>query len=114
MNLDPLGEHDDAALNSALHAAGLFTLQGKTSGEGGQITLDTMLASGGANLSLGQRQILALSRALIRGSKILILDEGQTSIILLPALVLTTHIATSAIGERLYGKQQSRTHVGRL
>ncbi|KAJ7891356.1 P-loop containing nucleoside triphosphate hydrolase protein [Mycena olivaceomarginata] len=77
MNLDPLGEHDDATLNAALRAAGLFALQGGVgaSGEGPKITLDTMLASGGGNLSQGQRQILALSRALIRGSKILILDE---------------------------------------
>lgn len=79
MNLDPLGEHDDAILNDALRAAGLFTLQGTTGGEGMQITLDTMLASGGANLSVGQRQILALGRALIRGSKILVLDEGSIS-----------------------------------
>ncbi|KAJ6567145.1 P-loop containing nucleoside triphosphate hydrolase protein [Mycena capillaripes] len=75
MNLDPLGEHDDATLNGALRSAGLFSLQGETSGEGIQITLETMLASGGSNLSLGQRQVLALSRALVRGSKILILDE---------------------------------------
>ncbi|KAF8191645.1 P-loop containing nucleoside triphosphate hydrolase protein [Mycena galopus ATCC 62051] len=74
-NLDPLGEHDDSSLNAALRAAGLFSLQGGTNNESAKITLDTMLASGGGNLSQGQRQILALGRALIRGSKILILDE---------------------------------------
>ncbi|KAJ7145004.1 multidrug resistance-associated ABC transporter [Mycena crocata] len=76
-NLDPLGEHDDAALNSALQAAGLASLQGE---DGNKITLDTMIASGGANLSIGQRQVLALSRALIRGSKVILLDEATSAI----------------------------------
>lgn len=100
MNLDPLGEQDDATLNAALRAAGLFALQGGVgaSGESAKITLDTMLASGGGNLSQGQRQILALSRALIRGSKILILDEGLSLILCLLVIVLNFFQATSAIG----------------
>lgn len=43
----------------------------------GRITLDSAIASGGTNLSVGQRQILALARAIVRGSKLLILDEGN-------------------------------------
>ncbi|KZV67494.1 P-loop containing nucleoside triphosphate hydrolase protein [Peniophora sp. CONT] len=77
-NLDPFGEYDDAVLNSALRASGLLSLQGET--DESRITLDSQLASGGGNLSIGQRQILALARALVRGSKLLILDEATSSI----------------------------------
>ena len=74
-NLDPFEQHDDAALNDALRSAGLFSLQEEL--EEGRLTLDSNIASGGGNLSVGQRQILALARAIIRGSKLLILDEGE-------------------------------------
>lgn len=71
-NLDPFGEHDDATLNSCLRSSGLFSLQEETQH---QITLDTHVASGGTNFSLGQRQIIALARALARRSQLYILGS---------------------------------------
>ena len=81
-NLDPFGQYEDATLNDALRSAGLFSLQEFTSGdaEGHQnsrLTLDSDVSAGGGNMSVGQRQIIALARAIVRSSKLLILDEGM-------------------------------------
>jgi ABC-type multidrug transport system fused ATPase/permease subunit len=65
-------------LNNALRAAGLDSIQEDT--VEGKITLDSSVSTGGSDLSVGQRQILALARAIVRESKLLILDEGEEQV----------------------------------
>ena len=42
----------------------------------GRITLDTVIESEGSNLSVGERSLLSLARALVRDTRIVILDEA--------------------------------------
>ena len=41
-----------------------------------RIDLDTVIESEGANLSVGERSLLSLARALVKDSQVVVLDEA--------------------------------------
>lgn len=81
-NCDPFEEHSSETIWAALEDSQLASWVRERGGAEEQLEklLALEIKEGGQNLSVGQRQMVAIARAVLRQSKLVVLDEATAAI----------------------------------
>jgi ATP-binding cassette subfamily C (CFTR/MRP) protein 4 len=74
-NVDPLRQHSDAAIWAALGDAHIQEHCRRD-----PLGLSALVSEGGSNFSVGQRQLISLSRAILRRAPVVLMDEVTAAI----------------------------------
>lgn len=83
LNIDPSNSISESDLTEILSiCASLSSMKSQTENDSPEsgLTLDTLVSPGGHNFSHGQRQVLSLCRAMVRKTKLTLLDEATSSV----------------------------------
>ena len=99
-NIDPLHKHSDNEIEEVMKKIGFWYMvenylaENKDKNVNG---LDMIIKEDGGNISIGEKQLICITRAILRKSKIIVMDEATASID-----VKTERLIQNAINELLF------------